>query len=192
MTSQKQRNLAAMFEIFDVDADGHITAADFAAHADNTCGALRLPAGSPHWRTIHTALDAWWHHLRRHSADINSSDINSADVTGRIPAADCVTIMETRLVDDDTFFDSTVGPIAETVFHVLDTDGDAVISTAEYVAIYLASGLSEQIALDAFARIDTDGDGRIDIGEFVAVVRDAFTSDDPDSPGAWFFGTPPG
>jgi hypothetical protein len=183
--SQKQRNLEAMFEIFDVGGDGYLTGADFAAHAASTCGALQLPAGSPHWTTIHTALDSWWDHLRRHS------DRAVDGVCGRIPATECVSIMEGRLVDDDAFFGSTVGPIAETVFHVLDTDGDDVISADEYVAIYVASGLTEQIALDAFARIDADGDGRIDINEFVAVVRDAFTTDDPDSPGAWFFGVRP-
>ena len=181
MTSQKQKNLGAMFEIFDVGGDGYITAADFAAHAASTCGALRLPHGSPHWTTIHNALDSWWEHLRRHS--------DRGD--GRISTTECVAIMESRLVDDDSFFGSTVGPIAETVFHVLDADGDDVICADEYVAIYLASGLTKEIALDAFVRIDTDGDGRIDIGEFVAVVRDAFTSDDPDSPGAWFFGVRP-
>lgn len=181
MAGRKQHNLTAIFEIFDAGNDGCISAADFAAHAAMTCGALRLPAGSPHWTTIHTALDTWWDHLRRHS--------DRAD--GRIPNAECVDIMHTYLVDDDAFFGATVGPIAETVFHVLDDDGDDVISTGEYVAIYLASGLTEEVALGAFRQIDTDGDGRIDIGEFVAVVRDAFTSDDPNSPGAWFFGVRP-
>jgi EF hand domain-containing protein len=178
---QRRRNLEAMFEIFDVGGDGHITEDDFAAHAASTCAALRLPAGSPHWSTIHTALDSWWNHLRQ----------RSDHVPDRIPTTECVTIMATWLVDDDAFFGSTVGPIAETVFRVLDADGDDVIRADEYVAVYLASGLTEEIALDAFAQIDTDGDGMIDIGEFVTVVRDAFTSDDPDSPGAWFFGVRP-
>ncbi|GAA3011216.1 EF-hand domain-containing protein [Actinokineospora diospyrosa] len=186
MTSQKQRNLEAMFEIFDVGGDGYLSAADFAAHAESTCGALRLPAGSPHWTTIHAALDAWWEHLLRHS------DGTTAVATGpAIPTVDCVTVMENKLVDDEVFFAATVGPIADTVFRVLDADGDDSISTEEYVAVYLASGLSRDIAVDAFAKIDTNGDGRIDRGEFVAVVRDAFTSNDPDSPGAWFFGVRP-
>jgi Ca2+-binding EF-hand superfamily protein len=178
MTGQKQNNLVAMFEIFDVTADGYITAADFLAHAESTCGALRLAEGSPHWQTIHNALWSWWEHLLRHST---VSD-------GRIPTTECVAIMANKLVDDGVFFSATVGPIAETVFRVLDTDGDGTIGVPEFVAVYLASGLSEPIALEAFRRIDTNDDGRIDIDEFVAVVRDAFTSDDPDSPGAWFFG----
>ncbi|WP_051385360.1 EF-hand domain-containing protein [Actinokineospora inagensis] len=180
MTSQQHRNLAAMFEIFDVGGDGYLSADDFAAHAKTTCGALQLADGSPHWTTIHTALDSWWEHLLRHTAAEN-----------RIPTTDCVTIMADKLVDDDAFFGATVGPIAETVFSVLDADGDHEISTDEYVAVYLASGLTREIAVDAFHQIDTDGDGRIDRGEFVAVVRDAFTADDPDSPGAWFFGVRP-
>jgi Ca2+-binding EF-hand superfamily protein len=181
VTSQKQRNIEAMFEIFDVGGDGYLTAADFAAHAASTCGALRLPAGSPHWTTIHTALNTWWDHLRLYSDHAGE----------RVPTTECVAIMDTRLVGDDAFFGATIGPIAETVFHVLDADGDDVISTDEYVAIYLASGLTAEIALGAFARIDADADGRISIGEFVAVVRDAFTSDAHDSPGAWFFGVRP-
>ncbi|MBM7774176.1 Ca2+-binding EF-hand superfamily protein [Actinokineospora baliensis] len=180
MTSQKQRNLEAMFEIFDVGGDGSLSADDFAAHAESTCGALRLPAGSPHWTTIHAALDAWWAHLRRHDDDVTA-----------IRAEECVRIMRDELVDDEAFFAATVAPIADTVFRVLDADADDSISTEEYVAVYLASGLTRDIALDAFTKIDADGDGRIDRGEFVAVVRDAFTSDDPDSPGAWFFGVRP-
>ncbi|GLZ42298.1 EF-hand domain-containing protein [Actinokineospora sp. NBRC 105648] len=180
MTTQQHRNLAAMFEIFDVTADGYLTVDDFAAHAKSTCGALRLADGSPHWTTIHTALDAWWEHLRAHWGDDD-----------RIPTPVCVTIMAEELVDDPVFFDATVGPIARTVFQVLDADGDESITAAEYTAVYLASGLTEEIALGAFAQIDADGDGRIDTGEFVAVVREAFTSTDPDAPGAWFFGVRP-
>ncbi|GAA3030390.1 EF-hand domain-containing protein [Actinokineospora globicatena] len=185
MTSQKQRNIEAMLEIFDVGGDGYLTAADFAAHAESTCGALRLPAGSPHWTTIHTALDAWWDHLVAHGGTQAHADGSA------IPTDECATIMRDRLVDDDAFFAATVGPIADTVFRVLDADGDDAISTDEYVAVYLASGLTREIAVEAFTKIDVDGDGRIDRGEFVAVVRDAFTSADPDSPGAWFFGVRP-
>ncbi|HET6503011.1 MAG TPA: EF-hand domain-containing protein [Amycolatopsis sp.] len=180
MLSQKRRNLEVMFGIFDVTQDGFITPDDFASHADSTCAALRLAEGSPHWHTIHRALESWWQHLRE----------NARVTNGRIPTGECVAIMADRLVDDEPFFSSTIGPIAETIFRVLDSDGDDWISEGEFVQVYVASGLTEEVAVEAFGKIDANSDGRIGIAEFVQVVREAFTSADPDSPGAWFFGVP--
>jgi hypothetical protein len=169
-----------MFDIFDVTQDGFITVTDFEQHADHTCAALQLAEGSPLWHTIHDALQSWWNHLQQAATTPN----------GQISTAECVSIMENGLVDDPLFLESTVVQIAGAIFKVLDTDGDDKIDESEYVKVYVASGLAAEIAIDAFRMIDANGDGMIELDEFVAVVREAFTTADPDSPGAWFFGAP--
>jgi Ca2+-binding EF-hand superfamily protein len=180
MISQKHKNLEVMIDIFDATRDGFLTADDFRQHANQTCAALRLEEGTPLWHTIHNALKTWWEYLHRDAATPN----------GRIPNRECVTIMENGLVDNPLFLESTVLQIAGTVFRVLDADGDNKIGETEYCQLYVASGLTAEIAINAFRRIDSNGDGIIELDEFVAVVREAFTTADPDSPGAWFFGAP--
>jgi Ca2+-binding EF-hand superfamily protein len=178
MNSQKHKNLEVMFDIFDVTQDGFITVEDFELHADRTCSALRLEEGSPHWQTIHGALQSWWEYLQRDAVAPN----------GRISNAECVAIMENGLVNDPIFLESTVVKVAGAVFKVLDTDDDNKIGEGEYMNVYVASGLTAEIAINAFGKIDTNADGMIELDEFVAVVREAFTTADPESPGAWFFG----
>lgn len=167
-----------MFDIFDVTQDGFITVEDFKLHADRTCSALQLEEGSPHWHTIHSALQSWWEHLQQDAATPN----------GQISTAECVAIMENGLVGNPQFLEAAIVPIAGAVFKVLDADDDDKIDESEYVKVYVASGLTAEIAINAFRKIDTNGDGMIELEEFVAVVREAFTTADPDSPGAWFFG----
>ena len=180
MISQKHKNLDAMIDIFDVTRDGFLTIDDFILHADRTCADLRLEKGTPLWHTIHNALQTWWNYLQRETATPN----------GRIPNADCVAIMENGLVSNPLFLESTVVQIARAVFCVLDVDNDNKIGETEYLQLYAASGLSVETAINAFRMIDSNGDGIIELDEFVAVVREAFTTTDPNSPGAWFFGAP--
>jgi Ca2+-binding EF-hand superfamily protein len=178
VTSQKHKNLEAIFNIFDVTRDGFVTAEDFRRHADRTCAALQLAEGTPDWHVIRKALRSWWDALQRRAVAPN----------GRISTPDCVAIMANGLVDDSQFFESAIAPIARTVFKVLDADGNNKINESEYINIYIASGLTAEIAINAFGRIDTNSDGMIELDEFVDVIREAFTTADPDSPGAWFFG----
>jgi hypothetical protein len=68
-------------------------------------------------------------------------------------------------------------------FSSFDTDGDGVISSAEYVAYETADGaVSQDDALRKFASVDTDADGTVSQAEFDAAIAAWKAKHDADTP----------
>ncbi|NES82549.1 MAG: EF-hand domain-containing protein [Moorea sp. SIO2B7] len=78
---------------------------------------------------------------------------------------------------------------ANIIFSILDADSNGTISLAEYKQFCTAVQLDEGIAEVAFAKLDQNGDGFISREEYIEASKDFHTSDDPNKPGNWLYGS---
>lgn len=76
-----------------------------------------------------------------------------------------------------------------TVFDVLDVDGNGTIDMKEFGANLKALGVSEDQVELSFSKLDLDRNGVITRDEFATSLWEYYTSEDPQSGGNWSYGT---
>ena len=119
----------------------------------------------------------------------NLSQYASDPQRERVSLDDWLRFEDERVIHcDDAWYDAYVNTIVHGVFSLLDRDRDGWIGQAEYLDLMMSFWVQPHDALRAFARVDADGDGRLDRATFVRLVWDFHHSDDPNTPGNWFFG----
>ncbi len=174
MTGQK---FGFLFDWFDRDLDGHLTEQDLRATA--AVFAQVAPQEDLANRTaIHTAFGQWWRLLLEYADSNGDGQVSREEFIGAM--ADSVTAPAN--------FQSAVMDIADAVIDATDTNMDGVLSRAEYVALYRALGVPEELSGPAFERVDLNGDGVISRHEYRAAIVDFYLSTDPDAPGNHLLG----
>ncbi|MBP2478313.1 Ca2+-binding EF-hand superfamily protein [Crossiella equi] len=172
-------NLGKIFDALDINQDGVLEESDFLGFARQLAPRLAPGAEVHRQEGIITAFEGWWHQILR-DGDANGD--------GRVTRVEYVTATARGLVANPDYLDEAYSAVAEAVFQALDTDDDGSIDRAEYLAMYAAANVGEDIAGTAFDRIDRNGDGVIDYAEFRAAVQELFTTDDPEAVGAELLG----
>lgn len=166
-------NISAVFNILDSDQSGSITADDFDLIGRLVCDRLGVAVDSDNGRKVCGSYQAWWSRLRE--------DLD-VDNDGRVTQAEFAAIYQGGRGDPQEYFSKHIGPAAEVVADMMDTDGDGYISQDEYLAL-LASITDPQAALAGFRQLDTDGDGRISVAELQAGIKQVMLSNDASAPG---------
>lgn len=172
----RERNIGAIFDVLDADADGVITAADVSRMAAVACDQLGL-TGTAKGTQLADIWASWWDQL---AAD--------AGADGRISRAEFVAAHISGRGDPAAFFQEHVGRFVTAEAEALDVDGDGYIEPAEYAAFFAAGGVAAEIALAGFARLDTDHDGKISTAELAAGAAQFFLSQDPADHGTAMLG----
>jgi len=178
LTAFRRQKMSHMFDVYDRDRDGYLEEDDYHRVIDNFAAVRSLKPAEPGYQAIHDAYMRVWHHLRGH-ADTNRDD--------RVNLEEMLAYNE-RLISSEEAFHSDVLEIGGVLFNVLDLDRDGVVGEAEYRTFCLCLGIDESRSHEAFAKLDTNGDGRVNMEDTVRLVREFYLSDEPDSPGNWFFG----
>lgn len=174
MTDQK---FSLLFGWFDQDQDGQLTEQDLQATA--AVFAQVAPEQDLANRTaIHTAFGQWWQLLLKHADTDGDGQVSRAEFSAAM--ADSVTAPAN--------FESAVMAIADAVIAAADTNVDGVLSRAEYVALYRALGVPEELSGPAFERVDRNGDGVISRDEYRAAIVEFYLSTDPNAPGNYLLG----
>ncbi len=175
----RERNIDAIFAVFDIDADGVITSDDMTALGTRVCEQLHM-TGSPAAAAIQDGYVSWWEQLR---ADCD------ADGDGRISRAEFAAAMLSGGGDPQAYFSQQAARPISLIVDAMDADGDGFIEQAEYVAAFRAApGMDAQVVQAAFARLDADGDGRVSREELMAGVAHLFLSSDQAHPGTGILG----
>jgi Ca2+-binding EF-hand superfamily protein len=174
-----ERNLKAIFAIYDADADGFITSDDLTAIGTRACEQLHI-TGSPQATAILDGLASVWEQLR---ADCD------ADGDGRISQAEFAHAIRSGGDDPQAYYSQHLAALNSLFASAMDADDDGFIEPAEYLAFFsVVPGLDPHAAQAAFTRLDADGDGRISRDEFTAGAAHFFSSSDPAHPGTSMLG----
>lgn len=175
MASELQRRKTALvFTAMDVNSDGFLERADFAALAERWTVNRGLTPEDPEAARLSAIMMSWWETL------LAASDINRDDK---------VTLDEVLLVVDQLPTDlAPVAGTAAAMFEAMDADGDGRISAAEYHELIETWNGVPTGTDEVFALLDLDGDGHLSQDEFVRLWTEFWAGDDPNAAGTWVFG----
>ncbi|WP_282089509.1 EF-hand domain-containing protein [Streptomyces tendae] len=175
MASEFQRTkLQDMFNAFDVNGDGCLEEADFAALTTRWSRLPRVRADDELAARVEEVLLGWWQHL---------SEAVDTDNDGRIDMDDLL-----AMVDRLPTMRDAVAATADTVFDAVDENGDGRISRSEHqrlIDLWHGQGIATG---DVFDRLDQDADGHLSRSEFAALWTQFWISDDPAEPGNYVCG----
>ncbi|MEV6521120.1 EF-hand domain-containing protein [Longispora sp. NPDC051575] len=173
-----RRKLHRGFGYFDVDGNGRLTESDFAAVTGRLEGAFP-DTHPPTLASLHATFMVLWKRYFRPFGRADGSlgpEEFAAAVTGALES------------DRDTFL-RDFGDAASYWMLTADTDGDGVVSRAEFEHMYARTfGLPPDRTAAGFAALDRDGDGVLDTAELLRAAGEFWTSADPDAPGNLMYG----
>lgn len=179
LTDLQVRKISKLFAYEDRDSDGFLERHDFAAIADALAAMRGWQSGSDDARRVHTQFDQVWATLAQH-ADANRD--------GKVSLDEWLAFHDQTLSSPEGY-EALVNGTAELVLSTVDLDGDGAMSKSEWGAFFAAYGVDSGELDTAYDRLDMRGDGAIDREEIVLLVREFFTSDDPDARGNWLIGS---
>lgn len=183
MLSDFQRaKLERRFELLDMDGDGYITANDYDVAAANVCGAFDFAKDSPQYEKVHVIYLRLWVALSRRM---------DQQQTGRISREQFIESCARVIVEAEEGYDRIIGPIALTIFDLIDADESGTLDIEELTTWFNAYGVCADDAQRAFKAVDRNGDGLLDANEVQKAIREFYTSDDPQAPGNLIFGPLP-
>ncbi|MEG4207179.1 EF-hand domain-containing protein [Microcoleus sp. Pol7_A1] len=181
LTEFQKRKLTLRFYMNDTSKDGIVELADF-EHQGQKVAELRgiQPGSTEYEKIISTYVLLWETYWKPADADGD----NQVTVDEYLKFGDILIAANKDAKNEKT----KLGP-SQAVFDTVDINGDGEIDLKEY-AIYLkAVGRSEEDAKIAFSKIDKDGDGKLSRDEFAIALYDYHTSNDPQDPANWAFGS---
>lgn len=183
MLSDFQRaKLERRFELLDMDGDGYITANDYDVASASVCRAFDFPADSPQYEKVHVLYLRLWVALSRRMDERQ---------TGMISRRQFIDSCERVIIEAVEGYDRIIGPIALTIFDLIDADDSGTLDIDELTTWFNAYGVCADDAERAFKAVDRNGDGLLDANEVQKAIREFYTSDDPQAPGNLIFGPLP-
>jgi Ca2+-binding EF-hand superfamily protein len=177
LTDLQRRKLIRMFTRLDGDHDGVLERGDY----DRICGrllrALEAQPGSQEAAEITASYATEWSELQ---AEADSSG-------GRVTLEGWLAYRDAQLGGPDAF-EVMIDPYVETVFALLDRDGDGRLSSDDvrrYFGLYaMPAGELEEI----LGKIDPDRRGWFSRGDIGQLAREFYFSSDESAPGSWLLG----
>ncbi|HZU57703.1 MAG TPA: hypothetical protein VFA06_17660 [Actinocrinis sp.] len=183
MLSDFQRaKLERRFELLDMDGDGYITANDYDVAAASVCRAFDFAKDSPQYEKVHVIYLRLWVALSRRM---------DQQQTGMISRQQFVSSCARSIVEAEEGYDRIIGPIALTIFDLIDADDSGTLDIEELTTWFNAYGVCADDAERAFKAVDRNRDGLLDANEVQNAIREFYTSDDPQAPGNLIFGPLP-
>ncbi|MEU9945945.1 EF-hand domain-containing protein [Streptomyces lavendulae] len=171
------QKFSILFNWFDQDCDGQLSAGDLQATAKVFAQVAR-DEDHANVAAIHAAFGQWWQLLVEHA---------DTDGDGQVSRTEFIAAMGDSVTAPE-HFESAVMAIADAVMAAADTNADGVLSREEYVALYEVLGVSPEQSAPAFDRLDLDGDGVISHHEYRTAIVDFYLSTDPNAPGNYLLG----
>jgi Ca2+-binding EF-hand superfamily protein len=173
--------LKRRFKLLDQDGNGYIEESDYEDLAHRMASAFDQGLDTAPGSALRTAYLKLWRVLQSRM---------DADGDGRISEDEFLASVQHSIVEQPGGFDRVIGPIADAVLNLCDTDGDGVLDQGEVTTMLGAFGVSDADAAQAFARLDRDHNGKLTRQELTAAVQEFYCSADADAPGNWFYGRP--
>lgn len=172
-----QRKLALAFYKYDQSKNGLLEKEDVQLIAKRIAESFGFKEGDGKYQEILDAYAKVWDHY------LAAAD---TDGDGKVSLVD---FFEVRAKMDPSQIAKNQ-EVNKMMFDCLDVDGNGTISFQEYEVYLKALGEtnSENIKR-AFECMDLNKDGSISRDEYAKIRSDYFTSEDPEDPSKWFYGT---
>ncbi|NET59184.1 MAG: hypothetical protein F6K47_24505 [Symploca sp. SIO2E6] len=177
LTVLQQKKLTTLFNNLDADEGGTLNEKDFQLVLDKLANSRGIKPLSLQYAYLRSILFFIWNNLSL--ADEN----HDAEVT----LSEWLNYYE-NLINSDSY-----GQILKlqcsVLFALLDENENGEISQQEYVDLVSAYGVDPSWASKNFAQLDLNSDGHISEAELFTLMDEFFRSDDPQSPGNYFWGS---
>lgn len=179
MLSELQtKKLTRYFQVYDIDDDGRIDAADFERIVENVRILHGEDGRSGEPDPLRDAYMKLWDGL---------SSAADGDGDGGVSLDEWLAYWQITLGDDQRYREEVL-ELTDRLFTIFDLDEDGTIGAAEFIDFYGIFGLPVDLAETVFVELDTDGDGIISREELIDASGDFLRSDDPNAPGNLLFG----
>ncbi len=182
LTEFQAAKLERRFELLDADEDGYITAADYDLAAARVCEAFDFAEDSAQYEKVHVIYLRLWVALSRRL---------DPQAAGRISRPQFVAASTQVIVEAEEGYDRYIGPIAQTIFDLIDADDSGTLEVEELTTWFNAYGVCADDAQRAFKAVDRNGDGVLSVDEVQKAIREFYLSDDPNAAGNLIFGPLP-
>ena len=173
----QRRKWPNLFKLFDANADGAVSLDDVESMVARIAGGQDLTPASPDYGELRGRFLRFWETLA--PADTNND--------GRVEPQEWISFWS-GVASAGRPYRDVVQPVSETVFGLLDANGDGQITYDEFRHFYGATGVGEDHAREIFARLGRNTADSISREEAMVLTDQFFVGDDPDAPGNWFFG----
>ena len=178
LTDLQTRKLTRYFQVYDIDDDGRIDAADFERIVENVRILHGADGDSAAAQALRDAYMKLWGGIRS-TAD--------ADGDGGVDLDEWLAYWQVAL-EDDHRYEEEVQVLTERLLDVFDLDEDGSIGRAEFADFYGIFGLPVSLAGAIFVELDRDGDGRISRDELVDISREFYRGSDAEARENLLFG----
>lgn len=172
------RKLDRAFDHFDLDRDEQIERGDFAELGARFLLGFGHQSTSGRGRDLIEHFDRIWWAL---ATQLDTGDGGTMSREEFRQGMDAVFINGNK-------FPMVLRPAARAVIRLADTDGDGLVSLAEFTTLQEAYGTKPAAILQAFQMIDTNGDGQLSTAELEQAMHDFYVGRQPSAPGNWLFG----
>ncbi|XP_013399820.1 sarcoplasmic calcium-binding protein-like [Lingula anatina] len=164
-----KRKMRTIFRAFDVDGDGCLTEDDMEAVVRRTAEYMNLDD-----ENTNILLNQRLTYLR----DVSSKD-STGEIKGKLSEDEFV---QNHLANiNESKFRNIWFDMLSSRFQMMDTDGDGLVSSDEYAALFYSFNIPSEHSDKIFDIIDTDNDGFISKDDFVQALTEFWLSENPDN-----------
>lgn len=178
LTNFQRQKLVRSFRLYDQNKNGYIERQDFIQLAERLAQIRGWVEGTASYELLMGKLLADWDMLA-----------SFADVSGdyRIGLDEWLAYND-QMKHLSVRYRAGEDAIINTVFDIIDRNGDGQVTLDDFKHLYCAYGLPVDMAEDVFDYIDVNGDGVLTRTELLRLYYEFAYSEDPDAPGNWLFG----
>lgn len=185
MTPFLEQKLEHKFHLLDVNGNGVLEAADFERVVEVLAEERNWSEGHPRYAQLAKTNQELWQVL---------FDFCGGEEDGTVTMDDWFDFhanaiyYERRIGHEMPGMERTLERMSEFFHELLDSNGDGVVTEADYVEFLAAHGLEEEVAAASFIHMDRNADGLLSKQEVLLLIREFYFSEETQAPGNWFFG----
>ncbi|MBD2359931.1 EF-hand domain-containing protein [Anabaena minutissima FACHB-250] len=201
LTELQKRKLKKVFDLYDVDGSGVITAADYEQMARSQAEVQGYKPGSLEYNIIRSQFRTLWNNLQK-EVDFDNN--------GKITLEEFLEHKEKQLNFKESYrplwlerssgglqtaqsyerspAENAIAKLSNLIFERLDVDGNGDISREEYKQGFMTHTSDSNLSDEIFTKLDLNGDRHLTKEEVLQHIHDFFYSDDPEAPGNWILG----